>query len=126
MPAPNAILEGSHKLQEFGRRHRLVRVRFEGDTVTTIATPPMGMGHPAATAAQKAGVIDQVSLVLQMMLASGAPCEHAYHVFMDGRSRFDLALGASGRQRVRFPGYEGDVDRCAVAFRPIAGFSDPQ
>jgi hypothetical protein len=116
----------AYQHRDFGRRHRLVRVSFDGDTVTTVATPPMGMGHPAATAAQKAGAIDQISLLLQMLVATGAPCEHTYRVFMDGRSSFDLTLTAGGKMRVRFPGYEGDVDRCSVAFQPIAGCSDPQ
>jgi hypothetical protein len=116
----------TYQHQDFGRRHRLVRVSFDGDAVTTVATPPMGMGHPAATPAQKLGTIDQVSLVLQMLFAAGAPCGRTYHIFMDGRSRFDLALTPSGQQRVRFPGYTGVADRCSVAFQPIAGFSDPQ
>jgi hypothetical protein len=104
----------------------VVRVTFEGNQVTTVATPPMGMGHPPATPEQKAGTIDQVSMVLQMLYVHGDPCRQTYHVFMDGRSRFDLVLTPNGHQRASFPGYRGDVDRCSVAFQPIAGFSDPQ
>lgn len=116
----------SYQHRDYGRRHRLVRVSFDGDSVTTIATPPMGMGHPAATPEQKANAIDQVSLLLQMLIAAGDPCQHRYRVFMDGRSRFDLVLTPNGQQRVAFPGYQGNAMRCSVAFQPIAGFSDPQ
>ena len=116
----------SYQHQDYGKRHRLVRVTFAGDQVITVAAPPMGMGHPPATPEQKRGTIDQVSLLLQMLVARGDPCRQTYHVFMDGRSRFDLVLTPNGHQQVSFAGYHGAVDRCVAAYQPIAGFGNPQ
>lgn len=111
---------------EDDHRHRVVEVAFAGDAVTTIARPPMGMGNPPATAAQKAGAIDQVSMFLQMLTARGDPCQQRLSVFMDGRSRFDLTLRPAGRQTVSVPGFRGQAARCIVQFTPISGFADPQ
>jgi hypothetical protein len=111
---------------EDDRRHRVVEVSFNGDEITTVATPRMGMGHPPATAAQKAGAIDQVSMFVQMLMAQGDPCNRTFRVFMDGRSRFDLVLRPNGTQRVSMSSYRGVAQRCTVQFTPIAGFSDPQ
>ena len=109
-----------------GRGHRVVHVAFAGDQITTIATPVMGMGHPPATQAQKAGAIDQVSMFAQMLMVHGAPCRQSVRVFMDGRTRFDLVFSPNGRQRVSIAGFRGDAFRCSVQFQPVAGFSDPQ
>lgn len=109
-----------------GRNRRLVQVSFDADAITTIATPRMGMGHPPATEAQKAGSIDQVSMFVQMLTAAGDPCRQTLKVYMDGRSRFDLVLAPNGRQAVSLGGFRGEAYRCAVHFAPIAGFSDPQ
>jgi hypothetical protein len=35
-------------------------------------------------------------------------------------------MAPNGRQNVNIAGYRGQAYRCRVAFRPIAGFSDPQ
>jgi hypothetical protein len=111
---------------EDDHRHRVVQVSFNGNEVTTTATPPMGMGHPPATPEQKAGTIDQVSMFAQMLIGANAPCNRTFHVFLDGRSRFDLVLRPNGTERVALPSYTGVAQRCAVQFTPIAGFSDPQ
>ena len=111
---------------EDDRRHRVVEVSFNGDEVTTVATPRMGMGRPPATPAQKVGTIDQVSMFVQMLMGQNDPCNRTFRVFMDGRSRFDLVLRPNGSQRVSMASYRGVAQRCAVQFTPIAGFSDPQ
>jgi hypothetical protein len=123
---------GADKLQptayqhQGGKNGRVVRVQFTPATAVTIATPPMGMGNPPATDAQKVGVIDQVSLIGQMMLVSGDPCTQSLKVFMDGRARFDLTLTPDGRERVAVGEFRGHAKRCAVRMVPLAGFSDPQ
>lgn len=109
-----------------GRKHRLVRVNFSDREATTTAEPPMGMGDPPATPEQRRGVIDQISLLAQMLVVRGDPCRQTYHVFMDGRSRFDLALSPGGSQTVSIGGYRGSANRCVVQFLPIAGFPDPE
>lgn len=116
----------AYQHQDSGGRHRIVRVSFSDGEITTTAEPPMGMGRPPATAAQKAGSIDQVSMVGQMLLATGDPCRQSYRVLLDGRSRFDLTLTPAGQQRINVAGFHGAAVRCAVEFRPIAGFPHPQ
>jgi hypothetical protein len=109
-----------------GRRNRLVRATFANDDVTTTANPAMGMGNPPATREQRRGVVDQVSAMVSLVLSEGDPCARTIKVYMDGRSRFDFAMAPNGRQNVNIAGYRGQAYRCRVAFRPIAGFSDPQ
>ena len=111
---------------EDDHRHRVVQVTFNGNEVITTATPRMGMGHPPATAEQKIGTIDQVSMFAQMLMGQDAPCNRTFRVFLDGRTRFDLALRPNGTQRVNTAAFRGVAQRCAVQFTPIAGFSDPQ
>ncbi|MGE0596822.1 MAG: DUF3108 domain-containing protein [Hyphomonadaceae bacterium] len=106
---------------------RIVRAAFSADGVDTTADPAgMGMGDPPATAAQKRGVVDQLTAIANLMITSGDPCDGTQRVYMDGRSRFDFVLTPNGRVNANTPGYRGEVLRCSVQFRPIAGFSDPQ
>ncbi len=109
-----------------GRRNRIVRTAFtEADAVTTSEPAGLGMGNPPATAAQKAGSIDQVSMFLAMALKRGNPCQGTLRVLMDGRSRVDFVLSPNGSERVSIAGFRGNASRCAVQYRPVAGFPDP-
>lgn len=106
---------------------RIVRSTFTADNVETTTEPAgMGMGDPPATTAQKRGVVDQLTAIANLMTRSGDPCQGTVRVYMDGRSRFDFVLSPNGRVNANTPGYRGEAIRCAVQFRPIAGFSDPQ
>jgi len=109
-----------------GKRNRLVTVDFTGAQPVTEANPVMGMGNPPATAAQKAGTVDQVTAIASMIVAEGDPCSRTVRVLMDGRSRFDFVLRPAGKVRLNTRAYRGEAIRCSVAFRPIAGFPDPQ
>lgn len=109
-----------------GSRHRIVRAAFSADDIVTTAEPRMGMGHPAATQAQKRGAVDQLTAIARMITASPTPCMGAVPVYMDGRSRFDFVLTPAGQVNVNTAVYRGQAIRCTVQFRPIAGFSDPQ
>lgn len=109
-----------------GRRNRLVRASFTGDDIVTTAEPRMGMGDPPATQAQKRGAVDQLTAIASLITASGDPCGRTVRVYMDGRSRFDFVIAASQPINVDSPAYRGPALRCAVEFRPIAGFTDPQ
>ncbi|MDX2275010.1 MAG: DUF3108 domain-containing protein [Hyphomonadaceae bacterium] len=105
---------------------RLVRAAFTAnDVVTTTVPAGMGMGSPPATAEQKRGVVDQLTAIATLVTASGNPCDRTVRVYMDGRSRFDFVLTPNGTVNANTPGYNGQALRCSVAFRPIAGFSDP-
>jgi Protein of unknown function (DUF3108) len=110
-----------------GKRNRIVRARFSpSDVVTTTDPPGMSMGNPAATAAQKRGVVDQLTAIAAMATAEDDPCGKSIGVYMDGRSRFDFQASPNGRVNVNTRAYRGEAIRCRVQFRPIAGFSDPQ
>ncbi len=109
-----------------GKRNRIVEVSFAGGAPVTTATPVMGMGNPPATAAQRAGAIDQVAAIASMVATTGDPCARTIRVLMDGRSRFDFVMSANGRIEVNTRAYRGQAIRCSVQFRPIAGFPDPQ
>jgi hypothetical protein len=109
-----------------GRRNRLVRTAFSPTDAVTTAEPAMGMGDPPATAAQKAGAVDQVSMFLAMMLKRGELCAGTLRVLMDGRGRADFVMSPNGTQQVSQAGFRGDAVRCRVRFQPIAGFGDPQ
>mgnify|MGYP000925355426 CR=1 FL=1 len=108
------------------RGHRVVQVTFAGYDVTTLARPNMNMGDPPATAAQRAGAMDQVSIFAQLLVSAGDPCRQAVKVFMDGRSLFDLALTPNGQQSISSPAFRGRALRCDVQFLPVAGFTEPQ
>ena len=108
-----------------GRNKRSVHATFTENDIITIANPPMGMGRPPATTAQKQGAVDQVSMMLQLLLSRGDPCSQTVRVYMDGRSRFDLEMRPNGQERVALRSFRGAALRCRVEFRPIAGFSDP-
>ena len=106
---------------------RIVRSAFSADGVDTTTDPPgMGMGDPPATAAQKRGVVDQLTAIAALMTTAEDPCAGTMRVYMDGRSRFDFVLTPNGRVNVNTPAFRGEAIRCSVQFRPLAGFSDPQ
>lgn len=106
---------------------RLVRAAFSASDVVTTSVPAgMGMGDPPASGEQKRGVVDQLTAIASLVTASGDPCDRTIRVYMDGRSRFDFALTPNGTVNVNTSAYRGEALRCRVAFRPIAGFSDPQ
>ena len=124
--AANGALQPSAYTHRGGRRDRVVNAVFSADDVVTTAEPAMGMGNPPATAAQRRGVVDQITAIASMVTANGDPCNRTIRVYMDGRSRFDFVLSPNGRVNVSTPAYRGEALRCRVEFRPIAGFSDPQ
>jgi hypothetical protein len=109
-----------------GKKNTHVQVIFTPADVITVATPPMGMGKPPATRAQKIGAMDQLSSIYAMAISSGDPCARTLHIFLDGRSRFDLVMRPDGDETVSIGAFKGEARRCSVRFEPIAGFSHPQ
>jgi hypothetical protein len=108
-----------------GGKNRVVNVSFSDAAVVTTANPPMGMGEPPATPAQKLNTVDQVTMLAQMLMAEGDPCRQRVRVFLEGRVRFDLVMSPRGTQAVNLTGFRGNAVRCTVRLVPIAGFSDP-
>lgn len=124
---PSAYQHQGGRRREDRPNGRLVRAAFTAnDVVTTTVPSGMGMGDPAATTEQKRNVVDQLTAIASLVTASGDPCNRTIRVYGDGRSRFDFVLTPNGTVNVNSPAYRGEALRCSVAFRPIAGFSDPQ
>lgn len=110
-----------------GKRGRLVKVAFDGAENVTTADPPMGMGDPPASPAQRRGAIDQVTMMAALVApGAGDPCGRTLPVLLDGRGRADFALAAGTKVRLAAAGFKGQGLECAVRFTPIAGFGDPQ
>jgi Protein of unknown function (DUF3108) len=108
-----------------GRRNRVITSVFSDTAVTTTANMEMNMGNPPATAAQRSGVVDDVTMLGRMLIARNSPCIGTVRVLAEGRRRFDLVMSANGTQNVNIAGFRGQAVRCSVRFNPIAGFSDP-
>lgn len=108
-----------------GSRDRTVTVSFSANDVVTVADPPMNMGNPPATRAQRMGSTDQISSFVHMMVAPGEadPCNRTIRVF-DGRARFDLVMRPNGTRNVNNRAFRGEARRCSVTYRAIAGLTD--
>jgi hypothetical protein len=110
---------------EGGRRNRVINAAFTDTSVTTTSNTDLNMGNPPATAAQRSGVVDDITMLGRMLVAQNSPCIGTVRVLGEGRRRFDLVMRANGTQRVNIAGFRGDAVRCSVRFTPVAGFSDP-
>lgn len=128
----NGVLRPSAYEHQGGRRRddrpngRLIRATFTADNVVTTAQPGNpNMGDPPATAAQRRGVIDQLSAIATLLTSPTDPCSRTLNVYMDGRARFDFVLSPNGTVSVDTRAYRGSAVRCRVQFRPIAGFGEP-
>jgi hypothetical protein len=131
--AADGTLRPSAYQHQGGRRRddrpngRLVRATFTSNDVVTTSVPAgMGMGDPPATAEQRRNVIDQITAIATMVTAGDDPCSRTLRIYMDGRSRFDFVFTPNGNVTINSRAYQGPGVRCRVAFRPIAGFGDPQ
>jgi hypothetical protein len=124
---PSAYQHQGGRRREDRPNGRLIRATFTDNDVITTASPGRpNMGDPPATAEQRRGVIDQITAIAAMVTATGDPCNRTLRIYMDGRARFDFVLTPNGRVNVNSGAYRGEVLRCRVQFRPIAGFGDPQ
>ncbi len=108
-----------------GKKKRVVTTIFSADDAVTTAVPEMGMGNPPATRAQRAGVMDQLSMIYALATPKGDPCERTLNVYLDGAKRFDLVMRPAGTQKVSTKAFKGQARKCIVDFKPVAGFSDP-
>jgi hypothetical protein len=124
---PSAYQHQGGRRREDRPNGRLVRAAFSANDVATTSVPAgMGMGDPAATPEQRRNVVDQLTAIASLITATGDPCNRTLRIYMDGRARFDFALTPNGSVNVTSGPYRGEALRCRVAFRPIAGFSEPQ
>ncbi len=105
---------------------RIVRVVSDETSTTPFIDPPFGsMGEPPATAEQRAGAMDWLTMYLNSALSyGGEPCNHTIPVF-DGKQRIDIRMELVGETTIDVRGYEGPVYECHAYYAPIAGF-DPE
>lgn len=107
---------------------RVVGIDFEDGTAMPDVQPPFGsMGDPAATDEERAGALDPVSALLQIVTAipSGETgrCEGRVPVF-DGKARYNLRLNNAGMDTVRTRGWRGEALRCQAFIEPISGYDE--
>ena len=109
---------------------RLVGIDFPDGKATPDIDPPFGsMGEPPASADERAGAMDPISVILSLMLGPiGADgdekvCSGRLPVF-DGKARYDLRFENLGLDDVRTRAYRGEAVRCHAHLEPISGY-DP-
>lgn len=112
-----------------GEKTRVIDVRFQEGVAQSTATPDFSSwGEPAASAADRTGVVDPMTATLllsEMVAASGgAPCEGSIPVF-DGKQRYNLNLASRGTEQVRTRGWRGEALICEAFYEPVSGY-DPE
>ncbi len=107
-----------------------VKLGFKDGAVSNVSVVPLK--PPAADMVpikdeHKRNVLDPLSAVMALSLASGQkPCDRKLAIF-DGKQRFDLALSFRRQQRIveaRPSGQPGVGYVCRVRYTPIAGYRD--
>ena len=91
------------------------------------AEPPLPpkSSRVAVTRSHLNNVIDPISaLSIRVQGARGDTdarvCNRTLRIF-DGRERYDLTLSHSGHEQISIQGYQGNVVRCNVRYRPVSG-----
>jgi hypothetical protein len=108
---------------------RVVGIDFPDATATPDINPPFGsMGQPPASPAERAGALDPITVILNLMLGpieagDEALCSGRLPVF-DGKARYDLRFENLGADDVRTRAYRGPATRCQAFVEPISGY-DP-
>jgi len=107
---------------------RVVGIDFEDGTAMPDVQPPFGsMGDPAATDEERAGALDPVSALLQIITAipssETGQCEGRVPIF-DGKARYNLRLNNVGTDEVRTRGWRGEALRCQAFIEPISGYDE--
>jgi hypothetical protein len=108
-----------------------VRMMFRDGAVSELETKPSSPTGPdrvPVTAALLRGVIDPLTAGLMSAPAAGdvlspASCQRTLPIF-DGSHRFDMALSFKRMDNVKADtGYRGPAVVCAMAYRPVGGYS---
>ncbi len=108
---------------------RVVGIDFPEGTATPDINPPFGsMGEPPASEAERAGALDPVTVILNLMLGpidtgDEEVCSGRLPIF-DGKARYDLRFENVGMDDVRTRAYRGQAIRCQAYVEPISGY-DP-
>lgn len=111
-----------------GAKHRRLEMSFKDRIARSVAEPEFSnRGEPPASEADRDGAIDPMTAVVMLAQAmtGDTACSGVLPVF-DGRLRYDLALQARGRERVRTRAFQGEALVCDAFYRPISGYTDAQ
>lgn len=109
---------------------RVVGIDFPDRVATPDINPAFGsMGQPPASAQERTGAMDPISVILSLMLGpigadgEGEICSGTLPVF-DGKARYNLRFENLGPDEVRTRAYRGEAIRCHANLEPISGY-DP-
>lgn len=109
----------------YSRKHRQIALRMGEDGAIAADIQPVfsSWGEPQTTDEQRRASRDPLSSVVAMAIDVGQSrrCEGAYPTF-DGRFHYVLELSGGDIDDFRSGGYEGDVLKCTLAYRAVAGF----
>jgi hypothetical protein len=110
----------------YAKKHRKVALQSTPAGIVADIRPMFRVSINPPTEADKAGARDPVSSLVAMGVAVGRTgnCAGTYPTF-DGRFRYDLILRVEGRDRHRGGGYDGDVLKCKLRYRPVSGYDTP-
>lgn len=109
----------------YSRKHRQIALRAgEAGAIEARIEPNFSSwGNPPTTDEQRALSRDPLSSVVAMAIDVGQSrrCEGRYPTF-DGRFHYVLELSGGDIDRFRGGGYEGEVLKCTLRYRAVAGF----
>ncbi len=110
---------------QYSRKHRIIALRVNEDGAVESEIEPVfsSWGEPATTDDQRRQSRDPLSSVVAMAIDVGRSrrCEGAYPTF-DGRFHYVLELSGGDIDGFRGGGYEGEVLKCTLSYRAVAGF----
>lgn len=109
----------------YSRKHRLIALRLDeaGTTQADIQPNFSAWGEPPTNDQQRRISRDPLSSVVAMAIDAGQTqrCAGSYPTF-DGRFHYVLELSEGERDAFRGGGYEGEVLKCTLTYRAVAGF----
>lgn len=110
----------------YAKKHRKVALQATPAGVVADIRPAFRVSINPPTEADKMGARDPVSSLVAMgvAVARTGNCAGVYPTF-DGRFRYDLILRVEGRDRHRGGGYDGEVLKCKLRYRPVSGYDTP-
>jgi hypothetical protein len=110
---------------QYSRKQRSIALRAGQDGAVEAAIEPnfSSWGEPPASDTQRRMSRDPLSSVVAMAIDVGQSrrCEGAYPTF-DGRFHYLLELSGGEIDGFRGGGYEGEVLKCTLSYRAVAGF----
>lgn len=111
----------------YSRKERSIALRAGADGAVNAVIEPIfsSWGQPPTSEEQRRVSRDPLSSVVAMAIDVGQTrrCEGAYPTF-DGRFHYVLELSGGALDAFEGGGYQGEVLKCTLAYRAVAGFED--